>query len=94
MAQPSQRHMHTAQMGPHTTPTGVLGLQESSLDQMPSHGTHPAPLTFGPKPHFRGYVSLSMITRLILATMPWSQVDITAVVMSAMAVRDKFREWL
>lgn len=36
--------------------------------------------TFGPSPHLRGYVSLSMITLFILATMPWSHVAITAVV--------------
>jgi len=41
--------------------------------------------TLGPKPHFLGYVSRSMITRLILATIPWSQPAIVAVVMSAMA---------
>ena len=51
---------------------------------------------FGPNPHFRGYTSRSMMTRLILATTlkskklktaykcghthPWSQVAITAVV--------------
>lgn len=41
--------------------------------------------TLGPKPHFLGYVSRSIITRLILATIPWSQPAIVAVVMSAMA---------
>jgi hypothetical protein len=41
--------------------------------------------TLGPKPHFLGYVSRSMITRLILATIPWSQPAIVAVVISAMA---------
>jgi hypothetical protein len=41
--------------------------------------------TLGPKPHFLGYVSRSMITRLILATIPWSQPAIVPVVMSAMA---------
>jgi hypothetical protein len=41
--------------------------------------------TLGPKPHFLGYVSRSMITRLILATIPWSHPAIVAVVISAMA---------
>lgn len=41
--------------------------------------------TLGPKPHFLGYVSRSMITRLILATIPWSQPATVAVVISAMA---------
>lgn len=39
--------------------------------------------TFGPRPHFLGYVSLSIMTRLILATTPWSHADITAVVIRA-----------
>ena len=41
--------------------------------------------TLGPKPHFLGYVSRSIITRLILATIPWSQLDIVDVVMRAIA---------
>jgi hypothetical protein len=45
--------------------------------------------TLGPKPHFLGYVSRSIITRLILATIPWSQPAIVAVVMSAMAEMHK-----
>ena len=42
-------------------------------------------LTTGPSPHLRGYVSRSMMTLLILATMPWSHVARTAVVIWAMA---------
>lgn len=37
-------------------------------------------------------MSLSMITLLILATIPWSQVEITAVVISAMAEHVTKRE--
>lgn len=44
-----------------------------------------AALTLGPSPHFLGYVSLSMMTLLIFATMPWSHVEMTAVVIKAMA---------
>ena len=52
------------------------------------HITYPNPairqvFTFGPSPHFRGYVSRSIITLLILATTPWSQAAITAVVIRA-----------
>ena len=44
-------------------------------------------LTTGPRPHFRGYVSLSIMTRFSFATIPWSQVAITAVVIRAIAVK-------
>ena len=47
-------------------------------------------LTTGPRPHFRGYVSLSIMTRFSFATIPWSQVAITAVVIRAIAVKQKF----
>ena len=41
--------------------------------------------TFGPRPHLRGYTSLLIITLLILAQNPWSQVTISAVDMIAIA---------
>lgn len=41
--------------------------------------------TFGPNPHFLGYVLRSMMTLFSLAQIPWSQVDITAVVIWAIA---------
>ena len=40
----------------------------------------------GPNPHFLGYVSLSMMTRLIFAITPWSQEAIVAVVICANAI--------
>ena len=40
--------------------------------------------TLGPRPHFLGYVSLSIITLLIFATTPWSHAAMTAVVIRAM----------
>ncbi len=36
--------------------------------------------------HLLGYVSLSMMTRLIFATLPWSQVAMTDVVIMAMPI--------
>eukprot|EP00659_Diplonema_papillatum_P018133 gene18133-biopygen18337 len=41
-------------------------------------------MAMGPRPQRMGYVLLSMMTRLILATMPWSHVAMTDVVISAM----------
>lgn len=50
-------------------------------------------LTLGPRPHFLGYVSRSMITRLILATVLWSVVAITAEVICAMAGKKTTRKY-
>ena len=40
-------------------------------------------VAMGPRPHLRGYVSRSMITRLTRATAPWSQSAMTDVVIIA-----------
>lgn len=41
--------------------------------------------TTGPRPHLRGYTSLLITTRLILAQKPWSHVTISAVHIMAIA---------
>lgn len=77
----------------HFTSCGSLTQEGSSTDlrcpqpHSPALGSHQHPLllTLGPRPHLRGYVSLSMITLLIFATTPWSQVEMTAVVIKAIA---------
>lgn len=48
-------------------------------------------LTVGPSPHLRGYVSLSITTRFILATIPWSQLAMVEVVIKAIPenIKDK-----
>lgn len=48
-------------------------------------------ITTGPSPHFRGYRSRSIITRFILATIPWSHVAIVAVDIKAIP---KIRNYL
>lgn len=67
--------------------------QQLSYRCCPGTDCTPMLLTLGPRPHLRGYVSLSMITLLIFATMPWSQVEMTAVVIKAMAAETE-REFI
>lgn len=64
---------------------GLKHRPEVPVAPQPGSHQHPLLLTLGPRPHLRGYVSLSMITLLIFATTPWSQVEMTAVVIKAIA---------
>lgn len=74
------RHEHSSARGARS-PTS----QEPGSHLRSGTDRTPTPLTLGPRPHLRGYVSLSMITLLIFATIPWSQVEMTAVVIKAIA---------
>merc|ERR1719482_2398459 len=62
---------------------GVLLLGFPCLSSFPSAISFFLSCACGPRPQRLGYVSRSITTRLILATTPWSQVAITAVVIWA-----------
>mmetsp|Transcript_19291 Transcript_19291/g.56919 ORF Transcript_19291/g.56919 Transcript_19291/m.56919 type:complete len:232 (-) Transcript_19291:958-1653(-) len=63
---------------------GVSSFGLPCLSSLPSAMSAFFCSAFGPRPQRRGYVSRSMMTRLILATTPWSQCAMSEVVICAM----------